>query len=81
MRKTFGWPTGLFGLRTGIRLGIVGKPCKIIHTGFQCKGQSLCLVKGQITDALFQFGIVALINAGQAFDILLRIMKRASSIF
>ena len=51
----------LFGSR--IRLIIVGQPCQIVHAGVQGDGDFSALLKGVVSFSVFDFGIIALVDA------------------
>lgn len=53
--------------RSASRIGIllIRQPCQIVHAGIQSDGDPSALFEGEIAFAVFDFGIIALINAGQ----------------
>jgi len=51
---------------------VVGETGEIIHAGIKRDGKFATLLKGEIPLAVFDFGIVALVNPGQHLDFDLR---------
>lgn len=56
---------------SGVGFLFIRQPCEIVHTGIQSKGNAAALLKGEIPFSAFQFGIIALVNAGQKLHLYL----------
>ena len=56
---------------SGIRFFLVCQTCKIVHAGIQGKSDPFALFKGVVAFSVFDFRVIALINAGQVlhFDL------------
>ena len=58
-------PKNIILFAAWIRLFLIRQSREVIHTGFQGKRQTAALLKGIIPPSVFQFGIIALIDAGE----------------
>ena len=58
-----------------IWLGVIGQSGQIVHTGIQCQRDSPALFKGHIALTAFDFGVIALVNAGQHLHFYLSILS------
>ena len=56
---------------SGVGFLFIRQPCEIVHTGIQSKGNAAALLKGEVPFSAFQFGIIALVNAGQKLHLYL----------